>query len=125
MTIEGERRNHFRGRSQAGRRVDIIYRRADGEPARTGDDQVQAVTANIGVGGAFILSEAPEPVGSALEVCILVPEQEHELVLRADVRWTRSGTAAEAGGMGLQFEPLEVGALLLLRDYFATLGPRC
>ncbi len=125
MTIEGERRNHFRGRSQAGRRVDIVYRRADGEPTKAGGDESHAVTANIGVGGAFILSETPEAVGSELLVCIRVPGQVHELILEADVRWTRGQTAAMGSGMGLQFEPLEDGALMLLRDYFATLGPRC
>jgi hypothetical protein len=125
MSIEGERRNHFRGRSQAGRRIDVVYRRADGENTEPRPQQVGSVTGNIGVGGAFIHSDHPEAVGVALEVCIQVPGQANELVLHADVRWTCVSSPSQAGGMGLQFEPLEVDALLLLQDYFSTLGPVC
>ncbi|MCP4445601.1 MAG: hypothetical protein GY811_09715 [Myxococcales bacterium] len=123
--IERERRNHFRGRSQAGRRVDVLYRRADGEATAAGPLECTTVTANIGVGGSFVLTEFPESVGTALEVCIQVPEQDHELILRADVRWTCASSPIQAAGMGLQFESLEVAALLLLHDYFSTLGPAC
>ena len=58
MSIEGERRNHFRGRSQAGRRIDVIYRRASGENTKEGPAQVSTVTANIGVGGISLQSPA-------------------------------------------------------------------
>ena len=125
MSIEGERRNHFRGRSQAGRRIDVLYRRADGEETQLGLAQVSSVTSNIGVGDAFVRSEHPETVGQALEVCIQVPGQANELILHAEVRWVCDSSPSHAGGMGLQFEPLEVDALLLLRDYFATLGAIC
>jgi len=125
MSIEGERRNHFRGRSQAGRRIDVVFRRTDGANTAAGLPQVATVTANIGVGGAFVLSEHPEAVGTALEVCIQVPGQTNELILDADVRWVCGSSPSQAGGMGLQFEALEVAALLLLRDYFSSLGPVC
>ncbi len=103
----------------------MVYRRADGVSTASGAMDCHTVTANIGVGGALVLCEIPEPVGSTLEVCIQVPGQSSELVLRADVRWTNSSSPTQAGAMGLQFEPLEVAALLLLRDYFSTLGPAC
>ncbi len=90
-----------------------------------GPEQVGTVTGNIGVGGAFVHAEPPEPVGSALEVVIQVPGQTDQLILQADVRWVCASSPSQAGGMGLQFEPLEVEALLLLRDYFSTLGPIC
>jgi hypothetical protein len=103
----------------------VIYRRVDGESLQTGDAETRTVTANIGVGGAFLLTSTPEPVASALEVCIRVPDEPSELVLKAEVRWISSNPEAPITGMGLKFEPLEVAALLLLREYFSTLADRC
>ena len=103
----------------------MVYRRVDGQVTRAGTDQSSTVTANIGVGGAFLLSDCPEPVGTELEVYIRVPGEVNELVLRADVRWTCAPSESQSAGMGLQFEPLEVAALLLLREYFSTLASPC
>lgn len=89
------------------------------------------VTANIGVGGAFLLSESPEPVGTELEITLLVPGHE-QLQIKAEVRWAGGGAASASptqgpgdpggAGMGLKFAPLDVEALLTLQNYFSTLG---
>lgn len=120
--VPGERREHFRGRSRPGRRVDVSYRRIDGRATAAGAPTVNAVAANIGVGGAFVLSEAPEAVGSKLELQLRVPDRQETLVLEAEVRWTKETSARESGGMGLKFAALDVAGLLALREYFASLG---
>ena len=122
-SIRGERRSYLRCRSQPGKRVDLIYQRVDGKPTKEGHSQVATVTSNIGAGGAFILGEAPEEVGTKLEVFVKIPDSPQELIIMAQVRWV--GVEGEASGMGVEFEPLEASAILLLRGYFSTLGRAC
>ena len=119
----GERRSHFRGRSTTGRSVEVRYRRADGSATVTGKADSQTVTANIGAGGAFLLTESPESVGSALEVSITVPGRAGEMAVRAAVRWVSVRSESTSAGMGVQFASLKAGELLLLREYFSSLGP--
>jgi type IV pilus assembly protein PilZ len=111
----GERRKHFRSRSRPGRRIELRYRRAGSE-----DDEITAVTANIGVGGAFVLTIRPEAVGTQLVLAVQIPDRDLPLRLRGEVRWTKSEPAEQAG-MGVKFAPLEVEDLLALSGYFATL----
>ncbi len=80
------------------------------------------MTANIGVGGAFLLTEAPEEVGTILEISLHVPDHQGELLVEAEVRWLRSADADAGGGMGVKFSPLDVSSLLALRNYFSGLG---
>ncbi len=122
-TIRGERRSYLRCRSQPGKRVDLIYQRVDRKATEEGHSQVAAVTSNIGAGGAFVLGNVPEEVGTKLEIFVKIPDSAQELVAIAHVRWVR--VDGEASGMGVEFEPLEASAVLLLRSYFSTLGRTC
>ena len=110
-----ERRAHFRGKARPGRRVDLEY--------RTGGDSapVRAHTRNIGVGGAFIVSTAPHPIGTKLIVAILVPTATHPIEVAAEVRWVYPDKDGETGGMGVKFGELDVEQLLALSEYFASL----
>lgn len=118
-----ERRGHFRGRARAGERVELRYRRRDGRATAAGPSEASAVTGNLGLGGAFVLTSAPEPEGTELELALLVPRVRAPLYLRAEVRWTTAGGEDGHGaGMGISFGPLEVEALRALSDYFASLG---
>ena len=117
----GERRANFRGRSAPARRVDVTYKRADGSVTITGERHVLAVAANIGVGGAFLLTEMPEEVGCQLEISLHVPDRADEILVQAEVRWVKAGDAETGGGMGVKFAPFDVEALLILREYFSNL----
>lgn len=116
----GERRGHFRGRSGPGRRVDVSYSRQDGSACANGESTVRAVTGNIGVGGAFVLSPHPEPLSTALQIELSVPPEPLPLLLRGTVRWIQDDSA-DTSGMGIKFDALSVDELLALRDYFSTL----
>lgn len=118
-----ERRAHFRGRARAGHRVELRYRRADGQPTAAGSAEVKAVTRNIGVGGAFVLTEIAEPPGSELELAVIFPGTRAAVYLRADVRWvTDGGEDAHGAGMGVRFASLEAPALRAMADFFASLS---
>jgi hypothetical protein len=126
VEIRGERRSHFRGRSRPGRRVDLEYNRVDGGDTAHGSPTATVVTANIGVGGAYLLTKSPEPIGTSLSISLTVPDLLHPLLLDAEVRWSASESAAQGpgvpgAGMGVKFAPLEVESLVALQNYFSTL----
>ena len=77
---------------------------------------VTAETRNIGVGGAFIASTEPAPIGTTITVELKLTGSQQTFVLPAVVRWV-----AEDGGMGVQFVGVDVDILLELNDYFASL----
>jgi Tfp pilus assembly protein PilZ len=107
-----ERRTHFRGKARPGRRVELAYR-------ATGDDDsepVRAFTRNIGVGGAFVVTDQPAPVGAKLHIMIDVPTSEQTIQVSAEVRWSSADS-----GMGVKFHDLDVDQLLQLSEYFASL----
>ncbi len=74
-----------------------------------------AETRNIGVGGAFIVTQTIAPVGATITIQMTLPTSDQTFSLPAVVRW------ATGDGMGLQFVGVDVDVLLELNDYFATL----
>jgi uncharacterized protein (TIGR02266 family) len=110
-----ERRSHYRGKPRPGRRLQIRYRIDKGS-------WIPAETRNIGVGGAFIATDAPARPGASVELELEVPTCDKPLLLRGHVRWAQDGHAAgEDGGMGVQFHDVDIDVLLELNDYFASL----
>jgi len=81
------------------------------------------VTRNIGLGGAFVLSENPLPVGTELVLAIRVPTRDEPIELMAEVRWLiPADEDADGSGMGVQFLDIDVDTLLALNNYFASLA---
>jgi len=116
-TEKHERRRHFRGKSRAGKRVELRFRRTDGAA-----DPVDAVTRNIGVGGAYILTDQPETVGTQLRVEIRIPGDDDAIAVDAEVRWiTAAADDEDSAGMGVRFIDVDVDATLRLSEYFASL----
>ena len=111
-----ERRTHFRGKARPGRRVELEYRLADG----SSDKPLRAFTRNIGVGGAFIVTDDPYDVGALITVTVHVPTSDITIEVAAEVRW-RAVAGAEEVGMGIKFQHLDVEQLLQLSEYFASL----
>lgn len=110
---KSEKRTHFRGKARPGRRIDLTF-------SRDGGDKRGAVTRNIGVGGAFILTEDIEPAGSELSLQLQLPNVDNPIVVECEVRWASDGPEGEAG-MGVKFNNIDVEALLALNEYFASL----
>ncbi len=104
-----ERRRHFRGKARPGRVLPVRFRAA----AHTA--WVGAETRNIGVGGAFVVTQHAQSVGATLTLELSLPTTDQKFSLPAVVRWV------DANGMGVQFVGVDVDVLLELNDYFATL----
>jgi uncharacterized protein (TIGR02266 family) len=114
-----ERRSHFRGKPRPGRRVEVSFLVATPADATEPSEPRRAFTRNIGVGGAFVVTEAPPRPGTPLTVFIHVPGTDAPIEVRGEVRWS---SASGAPGMGVKFADLAVEDLLSLNDYFASLG---
>jgi uncharacterized protein (TIGR02266 family) len=116
MEDTGERRSHFRGKPRPGRRVEVEYVLVD-EPSQ----RHKAFTRNIGVGGAFVVTEDPEPPGTKLELSLEIVPLHKRVELRGEVRWIADGELDACHGMGIKFQGLAVDQLLELNEYFTSL----
>ncbi len=106
---------HFRSQPRPEIRVRIRYRRLDEPHAR----EVEALTRNIGVGGAFILTDSPLPIGSSIEISISSPATWEPVRVRGEVRWI--GTEKDEPGMGVSFRDLHPRDVVALHDFFVSL----
>ena len=112
----GERRHHFRGRSHIGRRIDLWFR-AHSDPSGA---LIRGIAGNLGVGGAFVRTDALKPAGTRLHIEVCFPNATNRLQLQAEVRWHQdSGSDL---GMGVQFIDLSPSDLLALRESIARMG---
>ena len=124
-----ERRTHFRGKPRPGRRVEVSYtvveRGSDTDLAAptTGlsepfaPEPRRAYTRNIGVGGAFVVTDLPPEPGTPLVMSIHVPTASAPIEVSGEVRWA----AADPPGMGVKFGHLGVEDVLQLNEFFASL----
>jgi len=112
-----ERRSHYRGKPRPGRRVEVSYLVA---PADASSEPQRAYTRNIGVGGAFVVTDAPPAPGTSLTLSIHVPTAEAPIEVAGEVRWA----GVDPPGMGVRFDGLTVEDLLQLNEYFASLTGR-
>lgn len=113
MAATGERRSHFRGKSRPGRRVEVSFTTAAGTHQR-------AYTKNIGVGGAFIVTDTQVPPGTTVSFTIHVPTSTIPLEVLGEVRWASNSPL----GMGVRFSGVGADGLLVLSEYFASLTGR-
>jgi uncharacterized protein (TIGR02266 family) len=100
--------------------VQLVYCVLDEEG--NASEPISAHTSNIGVGGAFILCEDPEPPGTELAIKLRMPESGKIFDLKGEVRWIADGEDDALHGMGVKFFDLDVTDMLELNDYFASLG---
>ena len=109
---------HFRGKPRPGRRVEVRWRVLTEH--EEGPEQT-AVTRNIGIGGAFIITADPAPAGTRLRVSFEVPPSARTVAVKAEVRWISDGDDDPQHGMGVKFSGLAVEDVVALNDYFATI----
>lgn len=79
---------------------------------RADGDWHEAITRDIGVGGAFLRAVAL-PIGAAVTIALPLPERATELSLGAIVRW------ASPDGIGVQFLDVDIDVLLELNGILA------
>ncbi len=106
-----ERRHHFRSKARPGRVLAVKFR------AGEQSGWVAAQTRDIGIGGAFIVSQDLRPVGAEITLELTLPTSDQVFVLPAVVRWSAGG---ENGGMGVQFVGVDIDVLLELNEMFAA-----
>jgi uncharacterized protein (TIGR02266 family) len=119
MIEKRERRSHFRGKPRPGRRVELAYRVID--TAGEESDESRAFTRNIGIGGAFVVTEDPAPPGAELRLVVQIPTSGKSIEVRGEVRWIADGDLDAVHGMGVKFHGLDVDQLLELNEYFTSL----
>jgi uncharacterized protein (TIGR02266 family) len=112
-----EQWTHFRGKARPGRRVEIGYRRTDQPDAAF----TKAVTRNIGVGGAYVLTNDPEKIGTTLAIRLTIPTAPQDIEVKGEVRWGNQDGDEEDAGMGVVFLDIDVDCVLVLGEYFASL----
>lgn len=113
--------SHFRGKPRPGRSISVSYRAmVSGGPGAA--PAVDAVTRNIGPGGAFILCSDPLPEGTRIELTLHLIRPRRDIQVTAEVRWRVATSDVPSDvGMGVKFEDLAVDDLLALKEYFASL----
>ena len=72
------------------------------------DDFLDDYSANVSLGGMFVRSDDPLPVGARFRLRFDIPGRERPVQTTGEVRWiVEPGDAAGlAPGMGIRFEPL-------------------
>ncbi len=109
-----ERRHHFRSKARSGRIMPVRFR------AQNHTGWVTASTRDIGVGGAFVVTQLVQPSGTALTLEITLPTTDQTFTLPGVVKWATPGSE---GGMGVQFVGVDIDILLELNEYFSTVTP--
>ena len=108
---------HFRAQARPELRVRIRWRRMDEPHTR----EIDAQTRNIGVGGVFVVCEAPPPIGTPIEIAIASPATWEPVRVRGEVRWVTKGGPDEDPGMGIAFHDLAPRDVVALHDFFVSL----
>ena len=119
-----ERLGHFRKTARPGRRLSVRFALADDDDLAPEalEATEAAFTVNIGVGGAFVVTEDPLPPGSRLVLHFTVPPVNRRVAIHGEVRWIADGEEDELHGMGVKFHGLAGDELRALNEYFASLS---
>jgi hypothetical protein len=73
------------------------------------------------VGGAFIVTDDPQPRGTELTVTLVLGPDGGELAVAASVRWVAEGGEDDDRGMGVRFQGLTAEQARALDRHLAAL----
>jgi uncharacterized protein (TIGR02266 family) len=77
-----------------------------------GGEHAIAETRNVGLGGTFIPTREPPPLGQPVSLRLALPDWDESLVVSGEVRWARgaddSGQPQGVPGMGIKFVKLSL-----------------
>jgi len=79
-------------------------------------------TSDIGLGGAYVETDRPPPVGTWLRLTVTAPTAWDPLELRAEVRWVEDTTPERQGGFGVKFDSLGRAEASALYELLHALG---
>ncbi len=104
------------------------HRNTDRQPVRvlveyeSAEEFLIDYTANVSVGGMFIQTSDPLPVGSRFRLRFKVPGQDAPIETYGEVRWSVPPVEASPmlPGMGIQFDELKPEDLVLVQTLLST-----
>jgi len=102
MAQDDRATSHFRRSRRQPVEMRIRYRR--NEPGSTLEHA--ATTSDLGLGGAFIRTDRPLPIGTPVLLLLDSPTSWDPLQLEAEVRWVSEGNGSDPPGFGIRFDHL-------------------
>jgi uncharacterized protein (TIGR02266 family) len=80
---------------------------------------------NLSEGGVFIATRELKPIGSEVELTIMLPAPAHPIWLRGEVRWIRQASPNSSAplGMGIQFRMISEESLRSIAEFLHQRPP--
>jgi uncharacterized protein (TIGR02266 family) len=92
-----------------------------------GGRQVTAETRNIGLGGVFVATHEPPPIGERVSLHLALPDWDESHFVTGEVRWVRdaddSPHPTESSGMGVKFIKLSLYVAAALDNFVRSHTP--
>lgn len=103
------------------RRIDPRYdRQLEIEVLFEGKKQISQ-TRNISLGGLYLESATPLPIGTTVQLRFQLPTQPEPVEVSGDVRWVvKKEGAGETSGIGIRFQGLRARDVWALNRYFQS-----
>ena len=102
------------------RRIDPRYdRQLEIEVLFEGKKQT-STTRNISLGGLYLESASPLPIGTTVQLRFLLPTQPEPVEVAGDVRWVVKKGAGDQSGIGIRFQGLRARDVWALNRYFQS-----
>ena len=103
------------------RRIDPRYdRQLEIEVLFEGKKQISQ-TRNISLGGLYLESASPLPIGTTVQLRFQLPTQPEPVEVAGDVRWVvKKGAAGDQSGIGIRFQGLRARDVWALNRFFQS-----
>ena len=82
----------------------------------------QAELIDLGMGGAFVCTDTPVPIGTSLVLTISAPTAWEPLEVNAEVRWLAGESPERPQGFGVHFLPMSSTDAAVLYDLIQAIG---
>jgi uncharacterized protein (TIGR02266 family) len=102
------------------RRIDPRYdRQLEIEVLFEGKKQISQ-TRNISLGGLYLESPVPLPIGTTVQLRFQLPTQPEPVEVAGDVRWVIKKGAGDQSGIGIRFQGLRARDVWALTRFFQS-----
>jgi uncharacterized protein (TIGR02266 family) len=102
------------------RRIDPRYERhLEVEVMFEGKKQTSQ-TVNISLGGLYLESASPLPIGATVQLRFQLPTQPEPVEVAGDVRWVVKKEKSDLSGIGIRFQGLRARDVWALNRYFQS-----
>ena len=102
------------------RRIDPRYdRQLEIEVLFEGKKQISQ-TRNISLGGLYLVSATPLPIGTTVQLRFQLPTQPEPVEVAGDVRWVVKQGVGDQSGIGIRFQGLRARDVWALNRFFQS-----